>query len=124
LRGFKGVIGFDFGISLFGTISFTACTVGGNSFGGFTFFGWGRFRWASVFGVVLILDIPLRGGRSGSKNPSSRRASYSENVADFMVVSNRAACVNKKEPALPRERSRDQPDLDALNKYRVSSSTR
>jgi len=50
LRGFNGVIGFDFGISLFGTISFTACTVGLNNLGGFTFFGWSRFRWASVLG--------------------------------------------------------------------------
>ncbi len=33
------VSGFNFGIILFGTISFTARTVGGNSFGGFTFFG-------------------------------------------------------------------------------------
>jgi hypothetical protein len=70
-----------------------------------------------VNGVVLIRDILLSGGRLGSKNPSSRRASYSENVVYFMVVSIRAACVNKKEPALPRQRSRDQPDLDALNKY-------
>jgi hypothetical protein len=30
--------GFNFGMSLFGTISFTARTVGGNNFGGFTFF--------------------------------------------------------------------------------------
>jgi hypothetical protein len=29
---------------LFGTISFTARTVGLNNFGGFTFFGWSRFR--------------------------------------------------------------------------------
>src|SRR5262245_5249631 len=59
----------------------------------------------------------LSGGRLGSKNPSSRRASYSETVVYFMEVCIRAACVNKKEPALPRQRSRDQPDLDALNKY-------
>jgi len=70
-----------------------------------------------VNGVVLIRDILLSGGRLGSKNPSSRRASYSENVVYFMVVSIQAACVNKKEPALPRLRSRDQPDLDSLNKY-------
>jgi hypothetical protein len=53
----------------------------------------------------------------GSKNSSLRQASYSENVVYYMVVSIRAACVNKKDPALPRQRSRDQPDLDALNKY-------
>lgn len=31
-----GVISPNFGINLFGTISFTARTVGGNNFGGFT----------------------------------------------------------------------------------------
>jgi hypothetical protein len=35
LRGFNGVSGFDFGIGFLGTISFTACTVVGNSFEGF-----------------------------------------------------------------------------------------
>jgi hypothetical protein len=39
---------------LFGTIFFTARTVGLNNSGGFAFFGWSRFRWASVLGVVLI----------------------------------------------------------------------
>jgi hypothetical protein len=104
-------------MSLFGTISFTFWTVGGNNFGGFIGFGWSRFRWASVPGVVLILGIPLSGGRAGSKNPSSRRANHSKNVVCFMPVCSRAACVNKKEPALPRQQSRDQRDPDALNKY-------
>jgi hypothetical protein len=35
----RGGVGFNFGISLFGTISFTARTAGANSLGGFTFFG-------------------------------------------------------------------------------------
>jgi hypothetical protein len=76
-------------MNLFGTISFTARTVGGNNFGGFTFFGWSRFRWVSVFDVVLILDIPLSGGRSGNKHPSSHRASHSLNVLCLMPVCRR-----------------------------------
>jgi hypothetical protein len=51
---------------LLGTISFTARTVGGNNFGGFTFVGWSRLHLASVPGVVVIRGIPLSGGRSGS----------------------------------------------------------
>lgn len=39
---------------MFGTISFPFWTLGGNNFGGFTFFGWSRFRWECVPGVVLI----------------------------------------------------------------------
>ena len=35
-------------------------------------------------GVVLIRGIILSGGRSGSKNPSSRRANHSLNVVCFM----------------------------------------
>jgi hypothetical protein len=54
-----GGVGFNFGINLFGTISLTARTVGGNNFGGFTFFGWSRFRCVSVNGVVLIRGIVL-----------------------------------------------------------------
>ncbi|MDB5307178.1 MAG: hypothetical protein JWO38_1380 [Gemmataceae bacterium] len=38
-RGFNGGIGFNFGMSLFGTISRTFWMVGGNNFGGFAFFG-------------------------------------------------------------------------------------
>jgi len=33
------VSGFNFGINLLGTLSFTFRTVGGNNFGGFTFVG-------------------------------------------------------------------------------------
>ena len=51
-------------MSLFGTISFTARKVGGTNFGGLTFFGWVRFRRASVPSVVLIIGIPLGGGRA------------------------------------------------------------
>ena len=39
-----GVVGFNFGIGLLGTISFTFWTVGANGLDGFTFFGWSRFR--------------------------------------------------------------------------------
>ena len=35
--GVRGVVGFNFGIILFGTISFTFWTVGANGFGGFIF---------------------------------------------------------------------------------------
>jgi len=35
----RDVIGFNFGMSLLGTISFTFCTAGANGLGGFTFFG-------------------------------------------------------------------------------------
>jgi len=35
---------------MLGTSSFTARTVGANNFGGFTFLGWSRFRWASEYG--------------------------------------------------------------------------
>lgn len=48
-------------------------------------------------GVVLIFGIPLSGGRSGRKNPSSRWANHSENFMCFMVVCSRAVCENNKE---------------------------
>jgi hypothetical protein len=41
------------------------------------------------------LSIPLSGGRSSSKHPSSRRANHSKNVVCSMPVCSRAACVNK-----------------------------
>jgi hypothetical protein len=43
-----------------------------------------------------MLAVPE--GTVGSKHPSSRRASYSENVVYYMVVSIKAACVNKNRP--------------------------
>ena len=84
-------------MSLLGTISFTARTVGGNNFGGFTFLGWSRFRWAFENGVVLIRGIPLSGGRAGNRNPSSRWANHSENVVYFMPIFRAATFKNKKE---------------------------
>jgi hypothetical protein len=100
------VSGFNFGIILFGTISFTFWMVGANGLIAFTGLGWNRFRWASVNGVVLMRGIALRGGQSGSRNPSSRRANHSLNVVFFMPVCSVAAVKNKKEHRVLVEQGR------------------
>lgn len=51
--GLQRVIGFNFGMRLFGTISFTFWMVGSNGLGGFTGLTWSRFRWLSVPGKAL-----------------------------------------------------------------------
>jgi len=103
---FIGIVGFSFGMSLFGTISFTFWTVGAKGLIFLGCFGWKRFRWASVNGVVLIRCIPLRGGRSGRSKPSSRRASHSENVVNFMPICSRVGNKNKKKHRVMQETSR------------------
>ena len=65
-----------------------------------------RFRWASVPNVVFIRGSPLRGGRSGSKNPSSRWANHSSNVVCIMPVGSAAAYNNKKEHRVMVEQGR------------------
>lgn len=89
-------MGFDFGINLFGTISFTALTVGANGLGFFGGLGCSFFRCVSVVGKVFIRIIPFAGRRSGSNSPSSRRASHSWNVGNFMVVGSRFEATNNK----------------------------
>jgi hypothetical protein len=42
------------------------------------------------------LGIPLSGGRSGSRNPSSRRANHSENFIISMLVCSWSGCENKR----------------------------
>lgn len=75
--------------------------------------GWGeRFgflRWLDVQPPPMPVrdregvdeGIPLRGGRSGNRNPSSRWANHSENFIIFMPVCSPAACENKKKPGDP-----------------------
>lgn len=72
-----------------GTISRTFGMVGANGLGGFTGFGFSRILCVSVAGNVLILAIPLSGGRVGDNSPSSRRASHSMNVGNSMRICSR-----------------------------------
>lgn len=72
----------------------------------FTSFGWNRFRWASVNGVVLMRGRLLSGGRLGNKKPSSRWANHSENVVCFMPVCTAAAFKNKKKHRVMVEQGR------------------
>jgi len=95
----EGIAGLSLATNLFGTISLTLRTVGANGFGFLAGLTCNAFRWASVPGNALMRGIPLSGGRSGNISPSSRRASHSWNVGNFMEVCSRLEATNKKEPA-------------------------
>jgi hypothetical protein len=68
------VSGFNFGIILFGTISFTFGTVGAKGLIFFTGFGWNRFRWALVNGVVLTRTTATSSSRGLPKFRGKRFA--------------------------------------------------
>jgi hypothetical protein len=102
----RNMSGFNFGIIVFGTISFTFWTVGANGLIAFTGLGWNRFRWASVNGVVLMRGRLFSGGRLGNKKPSSRWANHSENVVCFMPVFRAEVFKNNKEHRVLVEQGR------------------
>lgn len=83
-------------MSFGGTISATGLMVGANGFGFFTGLACNRLLRALGTGRALMRDMPLSGGRSGNKNPSSCWASHSLNVVYFMPVSSGAAFNNKR----------------------------